>query len=373
MTDRNLRRCAVVGIVITSILIGFTFSLGGLHIFQRNYQIKAIFDQASGVKPGDPVRVAGVPVGTVGSVERRPSDVALTLTIHRKVILSEGTSASIRLRTLLGTKYVSLADPGAGPVLQPKSIIPKDRTQSPVDLDTALNAINHSVAPIDTNAVNGVLQGFGGALSGHEDQVRTMIGDLNHLAGVLASRKADIDRLVSATDRLSGTLDSRRQEMASAIDSFATVLKTLADRRSELSNLITGVKGLSDRLTPLLDRNSGILDSTISDVITSAKVLDSQRSRMDLALQQLPVLAERFTRITGQGPFVQSYLVGIVPLPYFGEPIDLGSNQSNQPGRDGGLPRLWVDPGTKLNQNVAGSQISSSNDTPPPPAGYPGR
>ena len=73
-------------------------------------------------------------------------------------------------------------------------------------------------------------------------------------------------------------------------------------------------------------------------------VLDEQRERIDLALGNLPVLAERFYRVTSEGSWVNVYIVGIVGTPFLSNPIDLGSSATLQPGQTGGAPRLHVDP-----------------------------
>src|SRR5437868_15326660 len=101
MTDRGIRRSAFTGLAITGVLVFLTASIGGLNIFKRKYAIAAEFSQASGISSGDPVRVAGVEVGSVGKVERLSGQrmVRVSLSINKGTWLADGTRASIRLRT----------------------------------------------------------------------------------------------------------------------------------------------------------------------------------------------------------------------------------------------------------------------------------
>ena len=135
MTEHNIRRSAVVGLAVTLVLILMAWAVGGLKIFHRTYSVGAVFADASDVGTGDPVRVAGVDVGKVTAVQRLPNSVRMTLEINKGIHLSEGTGASIRLRTLLGKKFVDLSDPGSGPQLPSRAVIPMSRTRAAVGVD----------------------------------------------------------------------------------------------------------------------------------------------------------------------------------------------------------------------------------------------
>jgi phospholipid/cholesterol/gamma-HCH transport system substrate-binding protein len=376
MTDRNVRRSAVVGLVVVAVLAAVTFSIGGLRIFERTYEVAAVFDSASGVGGGDPVRVAGVDVGRVTAVERQlpAGTVRVVMSVDRAIALSEATRASIRLRTLLGKKYVDLADPGVGPRLADGGEIPLDRTIPATDVDTLLNSAQPVIERVDVDAVNAVVRSLDGALDGRGEELGQLLGDLQHLTTVLAERRADIDRLVVASDRLSAVVDTRRQSLASSVDGFATVLDTLARRRADLSGLVGAVRDLSQRLTPLLERNQTAIGDVVRGVESAADVLDGQRSRLDIALDQLPKVVERFFATTREGSWVNVYAVGLVATPYLANPVDTGASQGGEPGRDGGLPRLWVRPPAQLpSQEMLGSKVDTGDNSPTPPEGYPGQ
>src|SRR5438445_2343320 len=111
------------------------YVVGGMKIFHRSYSVNAVFSDASDVAPGDPVRVAGIDVGKVSSIQRQPHAVRMSLQINKGVTLSQGITASIRLRTLLGKKFVDIADPGSGPTIASGALIPETRTKPATDVD----------------------------------------------------------------------------------------------------------------------------------------------------------------------------------------------------------------------------------------------
>ena len=367
MTDRNLRRSAVIGLVVTTVLVVLTMSIGGLHIFERTYSVRADFDSASGIAAGDPVRVAGVEVGSVSKVERLARDkaVRLTLKVDKSTWLGQGTRAAIRLRTLLGSRYVALDTPSTGRRLPADTLIPRDRTQTPVELDETLDALNRVAQPFDVDSFNRLVAAFAAGLEGHAPQLNSMLHDLATLSGTLAERREDIDRLVAATEKLGTAIDFRRDSLGTGIDNFAAILSTLAGRRAELTGLVSAVRGLSDRLTPLLDRNQGTIGQALTDLVTTVGVLDRQKDRLDLALGNLPEFARRLIKVTDDGSFINVYYVGTIPGPYLADPADLG---------EGGLPTLWVDPPASApDANAGGTEIDGDDESPEPPSGYPQR
>jgi phospholipid/cholesterol/gamma-HCH transport system substrate-binding protein len=347
MTFRNVRRTGVVGIVATVAVIALTFSIGGLRIFESTYTLSAEFASASGLEAGDPVRVAGVNVGSVSSVERQVGrgTVVAHLRLEDGVVLSESTRASIRLRTLLGRKYLNLADPGAGDALDAGERIPLARTEVATDVDTLLNSAEPVIETTDVDSINSVLRSTVDVLDdGRAEELRSLFGDIESLAGSVADSEADLRRLLDSTNRLTTALDRRETELSTTIDGVDVVLGALARRQEDLRSLVAGVGDLSSTVTPLLRRNEATLDGFVDGLVQTTAVLDQQRERIDLALGSLPVLAERFYRVTSEGSWVNVYIVGIVGTPFLSNPIDLGSSATLQPGQTGGAPRLQVDP-----------------------------
>ncbi len=132
----------------------------------------AVFADASRLKDGDTVRVAGVRVGTVNSVDLlADKSVLVKFDADRDIVLTTGTQAAVRYLNLTGDRYLELVDgPGSSRVLPAGSQIPKDRTQAhwtwtfySGGLRPVIQGLN---PPQDVNALTAslinILQGQGG-------------------------------------------------------------------------------------------------------------------------------------------------------------------------------------------------------------------
>jgi len=120
----------LAAIAFLSIRIG-----SGQLISPDTYTLTARFTNASGMKAGGSVRIAGVTVGTVTKVVLKPDDYVALISFHvpSTLKLDDDTSAAIKSAGLLGEKFVALKPGGSGTPIKPDSLIVD--TESSVDLE----------------------------------------------------------------------------------------------------------------------------------------------------------------------------------------------------------------------------------------------
>ncbi len=137
------RTDVIVGLFV---LVGLTclgylaIRLGKLELFSsQGYVVFADFPSVAGLKPGDPVEIAGVRVGRVDSIGLADDKARLTLRFNDGIKLQEDVIASVRARGLIGDKFV-LVSPGASD----KMIAPGGKireTESPPDIPDLIGKI----------------------------------------------------------------------------------------------------------------------------------------------------------------------------------------------------------------------------------------
>ncbi len=76
--------------------------------FLRPMTITGYFTSATGIYPGDDIRVSGVKVGTVSSIQPMPSQAKLTLEVDRDVPIPADAKAVIVSQNLVAARYVQL-------------------------------------------------------------------------------------------------------------------------------------------------------------------------------------------------------------------------------------------------------------------------
>lgn len=365
MIDSRLTLKAAIGSAIVFVLLAVSFAIGGLRIFERSYTLSTIVDNAAGLESGDPVRVAGVNIGSVNGITRIPEDGTLEVrfSVNADTEISKASIASIRLRTLLGKKFLNLDDPGSGQMLAEGDVIPVSQTEGSTDVDTLLNAAEPTIESTDVDGINRLLGSVDRTLAGRGDQLRNVFGQLGDLAGTFGDREAELDRLITSTNQLSTVVDSRDAELRQVLDGMDLVLASLAARGSSLTSLVDQVSSLDATLSPLIAGNAAEFTELFAGVNTVSDILVRQYDRLDIALAQLPDLAERFHAISKEGSWINVYIVGLVATPFLANPIDLGSSVGGEPGETGGAPRLQLDPPQLLpSLDIGGIKIDTEDN-----------
>ena len=125
-------------VLIGILCLGYlAIRLGKLEVLGNNgYVIYADFTSVAGLKPGDPIEIAGVKVGRVETLSLANARARLGLRINEGVELREGTIASVRSRGLIGDKFILLSPGGSDNVIAKGGKI-RD-TESPPDITDLL-------------------------------------------------------------------------------------------------------------------------------------------------------------------------------------------------------------------------------------------
>ena len=124
--DRNIIETVMGGVVliVAAGFIALAFQSGAA-TSPSGYQVTAEFDNASGLGPGSEVRMSGVRIGTVQSLEldRVTYFAVVTLNISESIELPRDTSARIIADGLLGSNFVALEPGGAEEMIPPGEAI----------------------------------------------------------------------------------------------------------------------------------------------------------------------------------------------------------------------------------------------------------
>ena len=132
----HTRTEVIVGIfvLIGIVCLGYlALRLGKLEVLGNNgYVLYADFASVAGLKPGDPIEIAGVKIGRVETLTLVDDRARLGLRINDGVKLQDDTFASVRSRGLIGDKFLLLTPGGSDKVLAPGGKIRE--TESPPDI-----------------------------------------------------------------------------------------------------------------------------------------------------------------------------------------------------------------------------------------------
>jgi len=318
MSIKNFRERSPVLIGILSIIgiaIGTTsaFYIDRLPFIKQAYKIEAEFANAAGIKNENQVRVAGVKVGQVGEVRIEGTKVVVTLEVENGIEIPEDAGASIKLATLLGTKFVAIdGEGGRGPFLEDGDTIPLEKTSIPYEIYQASNQGTDVLEDLDGKALNSLLVKLTDVVRGARSEVGHALQGLDELGGQLNAKEADFRALMAGADDLTKLLSDEGDEIVRLIDSSNDVLGSLAQQREEIQSLLESAKLMSAELTAVLRENRGNVDSILSDLDGALRVLEGNVRELDIALKWAGPSAKYFARNFTQGRWGDIYTCVLV-------------------------------------------------------------
>jgi len=299
--------------VVMSVLTAFLFFTFGQYRTGAVTGYSALFNDASRLKDGDSVRVAGVRVGTVNGVALQPDKkVVVKFDADRSVVLTDGTKAAVRYLNLVGDRYLELVDgPGSTRRLPAGGQINVDHTAPALDLDLLLGGLKPLVRglnPRDVNALSSALlevfQGEGGTL-------QSLFNKSTSFTNTLADNDQTIERLIDNLNTVAATLNKDGGQFSGAIDRLERLVTGLANDRDTFGPAIDALSTGTVTLADLLGKARKPLSATVDQLTRLAPNLDSDKDRLDAALQKAPRNYRKLVRLGVFGATIPYFLCQI--------------------------------------------------------------
>jgi phospholipid/cholesterol/gamma-HCH transport system substrate-binding protein len=260
---------SLVSVLVTGVLAAIMGNFG----FGSSKEYHAVFTTASMLEKGDDVRIAGVNVGEVKSVEHyRRTEALVTFAVKDQVQLTTASRADIRYLNLVGDRYLALEEGGTSGArtLADGDTIPVQRTSPALDLTVLFNGFQPLFQALNPQQVNQL--------------------SLN-LVQVLQGEGGTVGSLVSRTASLTNSLADRDQLIGEVIDNLGTTLKTVDNRHQQLSDLIIQLKLWMGDLARDRHTIGSSLDNVSNLTAVVADLLRSARPPVKADVAQLGRLA----------------------------------------------------------------------------------
>ena len=217
----------------------------------------ALFTDVYGLREGDDVRMAGVRVGRVESVELDGKLARVAFVVQTDQHLYGNTVASVTYQNIVGQRYLglSLGSEGNQGLLPPGSVLPLERTEPSFDVTALLNGyeplfslLNPRDADNLTKGIIASLQGDTSSLStlvsqtstltetfaGRDQALGDVITNLNKVVGNLARQNDNLDGVITQTREVVDQLDRRRPELVSSVGSLSRVMGRLSTSATDV-------------------------------------------------------------------------------------------------------------------------------------------
>ena len=319
-------------IVFTIICLAFTVALGvklaNSRLFADTYDMRAEFEDATGVMKGDAVKIAGVDVGRVTETEIEDGKAVLSFNIDNDIQLPTDSEVAIRWRNVLGQRFVYLYPGDDDEVWDEGDTVPLSHTNDVADIGEFLNRVGPILKAIDPEQANAFLDAVNTALASNEENVRALLDAGASLASDLSERDGHIARTIGNADTIMEAFASQDDQIASIIDDLDNVSGVLARRTDDVNRLVTNFADVQDQLDELLATSSSNIDATIGSLDSVTSTLASNKENLTRTLRSTPGGVSNYFQTTAWGEWFNVRIVELVVQD--GESNDLVRQRENE-------------------------------------------
>jgi len=255
------------------VITGFAFSCFGILLFMwitfggptpfkaKPYEIKIPFNEATQLAEQSDVRISGVSIGKVQSIEVSPSgkQALATVDIEDKYgPIPQNTRAILRTKTLLGETYIELT-PGSSsePVLEDGGTLPEANIAESVQLDEVFRTFNGPTRAAFQEWMRNAaiaIEGRGQDLSAAFGQFGPTLTEFDKLFRVLDSQELAVRSLFRNGATALQAFRGREGALGELIQSSNAVFQTTAKREQDIEALFRAFPTFLDEFRTTLDR-----------------------------------------------------------------------------------------------------------------------
>jgi virulence factor Mce-like protein len=271
-------------------------------VFFGPKSITAYFTSATAIYPGDQVRVSGVKVGTIKSIEPQGTQAKLTLKVDRDVPIPADAKAIIFTENLVAARFVELtpAYRTSGPVMADAAVIPVQRTAVPVEWDEVKNQLMRLAtdlgpnAKVSTPAISRFIDSAANALQGNGDKLRQTLAQLSGVARTFANGSGNIVDIIKNLQTFVTALRDSNVQMVQFNNRLATLTSVVNDSKSDLDAALTD---LSEAVGEVQRFIAGTRDATseqLARLSNAIQPLVDQHMALENVLHGAPTALSNF-------------------------------------------------------------------------------
>ena len=302
---------AVVTILLTGILAATIANTN----FGTTSGYTAKFTDASGLQPGDDVRISGVKVGQVGEIGVVEGDQNLAevhFAVDAAYKLPELATATIKYRNLVGQRYLALGtDVGGGGQLPDGGVIPTERTKPALNLTVLFNGFKPLFKALDPKEVNQLSAEIVQVFQGEGGTITSLLQHTASITSSIAGKDKVIGEVIANLNQVLTTVNARGPQLGDLIDQTQRLVSGLAAQRQPIGDAVGALGDLTTATSGLLADARPAVKDDVAQLGTLSKNLGDSDQLLDHLLQVLPGNLEKFTRTLSYGSWFNYYLCGI--------------------------------------------------------------
>jgi phospholipid/cholesterol/gamma-HCH transport system substrate-binding protein len=256
-----------------------------------SFTIQAQMPDVDNIEPNSRVRVGDVNVGTVKRIERQGWHALVTMELNRDVQLPANATATLGQTSLLGSLHIELAPPteeAPQGKLHDGSLIPLKSSGKYPSTEQTLSAIALLLNGGGIGNIQDITDALSIAFAGRENDLRSLIEQLDKAVGYLDDQKHDIIAASESLNNLVGQFAAQKPVVDKALKTIPDALAVLKDQRNNLSEALAQLGKFSALAADSVNQTKEALVQELKDLGPVLQSLADAGPALTRALSFLP-------------------------------------------------------------------------------------
>lgn len=311
MARRSESRILQIGIIALAMLLLVmvaSFNLQKLP-WLRGTTYHAELTDASGLRTGSEVQVAGIRVGRVNKLHIGTKKVIADFDVSGAT-LGRSTRASVEVKSLLGEKFLNIVPEGSG-TMAAGATIPLTRTDVTFDIVDTLGELTTQTEETNKENLTKALDSLAEVVDAGAPEVKSSFSGLSRLSTTIATRDEEIENLLQRSSHVTKLLDERKGDLVTLMKEANLIFQELQARKQTIHELLVNANHLAKELEGVVEDNRKQLKPTLDKLENVLGFLHAREDQIETLIHNYGPYVNILGNIVGSGPWFDAYVPNI--------------------------------------------------------------
>jgi virulence factor Mce-like protein len=221
------------------------------------------------------------------------------LKVRDDVVLGKDSRASIKITTILGSRYLALYPDGEGTL--PDNTFDLNHTEVPYDLQEALTDVTTTYEQVDSDQFAETLSILGRQMETLPPVVPQALENTHTLSTIIAERRDQLGELLKTTEMVSSTLRRQQSTIGNLINQGNSLLSEFVARRATFHAMMDALTNLVQKLASIVTEDRPEIEELLSNLRELSTLLARNDGMLRSILQTAPIAIRNIANMTGTG------------------------------------------------------------------------
>ena len=308
-SDPQILRMGIISLAVLMLVMVASFNLQKLPWF-KGTTYHAELSDASGLRTGSEVQVAGVRVGRVSKLVIGTEKVIANFDVTGAT-LGRSTRASVEVKSLLGEKFLNILPEGSG-TMNAGATIPLSRTDVTVDIVGTLGQLTTQTEQTNKENLTTALDSLAEVIDTAAPEVQSSFTGLSRLSTTIATRDEEIEKLLARSKNVTQLLDERKGDLVDLMKQASLIFQELQARKETIHTLLVSANQLAVELEGVVADNHKQLTPTLDKLENVLTFLHAREDQIETLIHNYGPYVNILGNIVGSGPWFDAYVPNIL-------------------------------------------------------------